>query len=171
MDHFICMNLLTGDRYDYLYPLHFSISCHWSNSLEWKLVKRPFRIHEPECLNLFYFEHIWCVLLRRKFISTLARKRSFRGKSLHSLKKYKWLLGGGFNLQDTTEFIWFIWIQCSWISKNVFGLTQNAIQNAKRIMYGWLGIVFQQMFIVLVITEDVLSFSTPWSQASQRQDR
>jgi len=38
-------------------------------------------------------------------------------------------------------------------------------------MSGWLGIVFQQMFIVPVITEDVLSLSTPWSQASQRQDR
>ena len=82
----IYMNLLTGDRYDYLYPLHISISCHWSNSLKWKLVKRPFGIHEPECLNLFYFEHIWCVLLQRKFISTLARKRSFRGILYIALK-------------------------------------------------------------------------------------
>ena len=82
----IYMILLTGDRYDYLNPLHFSISCHWSNSLEWKLVKRPFRIHEPECRNLFYFDNIWCVLLQRKFISAVAGKRSFRGILYIALK-------------------------------------------------------------------------------------
>jgi len=100
-------------------PLHFSISCHWSNSLEWKLVKRPFRIHEPECLNLFYFKHIWIrwsdmCSFKGSLFQLETGKRSFRGILYISWKSTNdcwvvdstwWIQLAGFD----TEFTWIIY--------------------------------------------------------------